>query len=302
MSELKQGGTKTISTAVDRGWLGDLAVLLKLRLSSLVIFSSIMAYFAAGGPADWEVLTLLIVGGALVTWAAGALNQVIERDTDALMTRTKDRPLVQNRIAVSKAVLLAGLMSLVGMTMLALINPAAGLLGAMSFILYAFIYTPLKKVSQVSVIVGAIPGALPTAIGAVAATQVVNEFVVFIFLMQFFWQFPHFWGIAWVADEDYKRAGFKMLPGVDGQRDQWTGVLSLFFCLSLVALGLFGWRSGLLGTFGFVSFSAINLVFAYTALQLLRIQTDSSARKMMFASFFHLPLALIFILTDRFFA
>jgi heme o synthase len=300
MSEQNSSFSKVdVRTLPERTWLSDLALLFKMRLSSLVIFSSVIAYFAAGGGLDWYVLTLLTLGGALVTWASGALNQVIEKDTDALMTRTKERPLVQNRMTSSSAVLLAGLMSLVGMTMLAMINPAAGLLGAMSFILYAFIYTPLKRVSQISVIVGAVPGALPTAIGAVAAAGSVNEFVVFIFLMQFFWQFPHFWGIAWVADEDYKRAGFKMLPGIDGAKDKWTGVLSLFFCLALIALGLFAWNSGILSIFGFVAFSLINLYFAYSAYQHIMKGNDQSARSMMFASFFHLPLALIFILIDR---
>jgi heme o synthase len=282
-----------------RSWLSELAVLFKMRLSSLVIFSSVIAYAAGGGVWSWSNLLLLIAGGALVTWASGALNQVLERDTDALMTRTKLRPLVQGRISTSSAVLIAGLMSLVGMTMLALINPLAGLLGTLSFILYAFIYTPLKRVSQISVLVGALPGALPTAIGAVAASGEINSFVVFIFLMQFFWQFPHFWGIAWVADEDYKRAGFKMLPGHDGAKDLWTGVLSLFFCLALVALGIFGWNEGILGIYGCLGFTALNLYFAYTAMQHIRVGSDGTARTMMFASFFHLPLALILILIDQ---
>jgi heme o synthase len=284
---------------VSTSWLSDLAVLFKMRLSSLVLFSSLIAYFAAGGA--WSVATvlLLVVGGALVTWASGALNQVLERDTDILMTRTKDRPVAQGRITTSSAVLMAGLMSLAGMTMLALINPIAGLLGTLSFILYAFIYTPLKRVSQISVVVGAIPGALPTAIGAVAATGAVNEFVVFIFLMQFFWQFPHFWGIAWVADEDYKRAGFKMLPGLDGAKDSWTGWLSFFFCVALVALGFFAYQSDILGMSGLALFTLLNVYFAYTAVQHIKLGADTSARKMMFASFFHLPLALMIILADK---
>jgi heme o synthase len=285
--------------APSTSWMSDLAVLFKMRLSSLVIFSSVLAYFAAGGTWSYMTLILLVVGGALVTWASGALNQVLERDTDALMTRTKDRPVAQGRITTSSAVLMAGLMSLAGMTMLAMINPLSGLLGTLSFILYAFIYTPLKRVSQVSVVVGAIPGALPTAIGAVAASGELNEFVVFIFLMQFFWQFPHFWGIAWVADEDYKRAGFKMLPGLDGAKDSWTGWLSFFFCMALVALGIFAYQSDILGGIGCILFTLLNLYFSYTAVQHIRLEADTSARKMMFASFFHLPIALFIILADK---
>jgi heme o synthase len=273
--------------ATSTSWMSDLAVLFKMRLSSLVIFSSVLAYFAAGGTWSYMTLILLVVGGALVTWASGALNQVLERDTDALMTRTKDRPVAQGRITTSSAVLMAGLMSLAGMTMLAMINPIAGLLGTLSFILYAFIYTPLKRVSQVSVVVGAIPGALPTAIGAVAASGELNEFVVFIFLMQFFWQFPHFWGIAWVADEDYKRAGFKMLPGLDGAKDSWTGWLSFFFCMALVALGIFAYQSDILGGTGCILFTLLNLYFSYTAVQHIRLEADASARKMIVFSFAH---------------
>jgi heme o synthase len=281
--------------------VSDLALLFKFRLSTLVIFSSVIAYFAAGASLNFRELFLLVCGGALVTWASGALNQVLEKDNDGLMVRTKERPLVQERITISSAVLIAGLMSLFGMVMLTLINPLTGFLGTLSFILYAFVYTPMKQVSQVSVIIGAIPGALPTAIGAVAATNAINEFVVFIFLMQFFWQFPHFWGIAWVADEDYKRAGFKMLPGAQGQKDQWTGVLSLSFCLALVVLGLFAYQQDILGVIGCAFFTAINTYFAWTAMQHLMKGSDASARKMMFASFFHLPVALFIILIDQIF-
>lgn len=280
--------------------LNDLAMLFKFRLSTLVIFSSVVAYYAAGGNlANIVDLFLLVVGGALVTWASGSLNQVLEKETDGLMTRTMERPLVTGRITSSSAVLMAGLMAMVGIVMLSLINPIAGFLGSLSFILYAFIYTPLKSVTQISVIIGAIPGALPTAIGAVAASNEINSFVVFIFLMQFFWQFPHFWGIAWVADEDYKKAGFKMLPGLNGKKDQTTGILSLIFCIFLVVLGVFGYQEGILGIVGFAIFTVFNLLFAATALMLIKDGSNDAARRMMFASFFHLPFTLVLILLDQ---
>jgi heme o synthase len=290
-SEIKVGANHTV-------W-SDLTVLFKMRLSSLVIFSSVVAYFGASGVLDPIRLFFLVAGGALVTWASAALNHVLEVQTDLLMSRTQDRPVARGRISPASAVLMAGILALVGMTFLSLINPLAGLLGTLSFILYAFVYTPLKPVSQISVLVGAIPGALPTAIGAVAATGEINEFVVFIFLMQFFWQFPHFWGIAWVADEDYKKAGFKMLPGIDGAKDIWTGLLSFFFCLCLLVLGYFGYENGLLGNMGFGVFSLLNLYYGYTALQHTRIGTDATARTMMFASFFYLPIVLMVILFDQ---
>lgn len=188
--------------------MADFGLLVKFKLSIMVLFSALMAYAIAGaGQANWVGFTLLAIGGFLVTGASNALNEVLERDYDRLMPRTANRPVATGRMSVSNAVLLAGLMALFGVSILSLFNPLTGFLGMLSPMSYAFIYTPLKRSSPLAVAVGAVPGALPLVIGCTAWDGVLTNTALMLFTIQFLWQFPHYWSIAWLADEDYKRAG-----------------------------------------------------------------------------------------------
>ncbi|MBK6995856.1 MAG: protoheme IX farnesyltransferase [Lewinellaceae bacterium] len=188
------------------------------------------------GAVNWGSMLLLAVGGFLVTGAANALNQVLERDYDRLMPRTANRPVVTGRMSVSTAVLLAGLMALFGISMLSWFNPLTGFLGTLSLISYAFIYTPMKRSTPLAVVVGAVPGALPLIIGCVAYEGFISPTAWMLFGLQFLWQFPHFWAVAWLADEDYKKAGFYLLPSGNGEKDKTTGLLSFAFCLLLIGV------------------------------------------------------------------
>jgi len=279
----------------------DFGLLVKFKLTLLVLYSALMSYaIAAGDRFSWYALGLLAVGGFLVTSAANALNQVLERDFDREMPRTANRPVATGRMSVSTAVLYAGVMALFGISILTLFNPLTGFLGMLSLITYAFIYTPLKRSSAlVAVTVGAIPGALPLIIGTVAFEGVITYTGLMLFTLQFLWQFPHFWAVAWLADDDYKKAGFYMLPSRNGEKDQTTGMLSFVVCLLM-----FG-NAGLSYWLGFSSVWATALLFllngwfAWRSWQLYRECSHEAARKQMFASFLHLPASLIVLLIDK---
>jgi protoheme IX farnesyltransferase len=278
----------------------DFGLLVKFRLSLLVLYSALMSYAIVAGPrTSWVAMAVLALGGFLVTGAANALNQVLERDYDRLMTRTADRPVAAGRMSVSKAVLWAGLMALSGVTLLALFNPLASFIGMASLISYAFVYTPMKRLTPLAVVVGAVPGALPLIIGCAAFEGRVSAMALFLFTMQFLWQFPHFWAVAWLADEDYKRAGFYLLPTPGGQRTAGIGLLSLAFCgLLMLNTGL-AFALGLVGPAAMIALQALNAYFAWRCWQLFQTNDRAAARRQMFASFLHLPLTLIAILIDK---
>lgn len=280
--------------------MSDFGLLVKFKLTLLVLFSAIMSYaIVAVGNVSLSAILLLTFGGFFITGAANALNQVLERDYDRLMVRTSNRPVASGRIGVPKAVLLAGLMAIVGITLLTMLNMTAGFLGTLSFITYAFIYTPLKRTTALSVAIGAIPGALPLIIGCVAFEQVVSPMAMYLFALQFFWQFPHFWAVAWVADEDYKRAGFYLLPSRNGEKDQVTGMLSFIFCLLLILNTGIGYWLGLIGGVASVALTLLNLWWAFKCWDLYKTCSQKSARAQMFLSFAHLPLSLIVLLLDK---
>ncbi len=278
----------------------DFGLLVKFKLTLLVLFSAIMSYAVAAGDAfNWMRMLQLAAGGFLVTGAANALNQVLEREYDRLMPRTMNRPVATGRMSVSQAVLYVGLMALGGVTLLTMLHPLAGFLGVLSFISYAFIYTPMKRSSSLSVVVGAIPGALPLIIGPVAFDGFISPAALMMFSIQFFWQFPHFWAVAWLADDDYKRAGFYMLPTPGGEKSPAVGILSLLFCLLLIGNTLLGWYAGLTGIAATVLLVLLNVWFAYTGWRLYRDCSREAARLQMFTSFLHLPFSLIVLLIDR---
>jgi heme o synthase len=290
----------TWGAAIRQG-LADFSLLVKFRLSMLVLFSAVMSYaIVAGGDLSWSVL-LLVVGGFLVTGAANTLNQVLERDYDLQMNRTANRPIAAGRMSVSSAVLLAGFMTLIGGAMLSFFNPLTGVLGMLSLISYAFIYTPLKRVTPLAVIVGAIPGALPNVIGTVAFEGELSMYALMLFCMQFLWQMPHFWAVAWLADEDYKRAGFNLLPSQSGLCDASVGKISALFCVGLMVLTVWAGWIGLTGWVATSVLFVLNAYWTYLCWQLGESCSREAARKQMFMSFFHLPITLIVLLLDKLF-
>ena len=278
----------------------DFGLLVKFRLSLMVLFSALISYAIAGeGRVQWVGMLLLAIGGFLITGAANALNEVLERDYDRQMPRTANRPVATGRMSVSNAVLLAGLMALFGVSCLAFFNPLTGFLGMLSLITYAFIYTPLKRSSPLAVVVGAIPGALPLVIGCTALDGVITPTAVMLFTLQFLWQFPHFWSVAWLADEDYKRAGFYLLPSRDGNKDASTGFLSWLFCIIMIGNAVLGYTLGFSSAWATLALVALNAYFAHRCWQLYRTCSRDAARRQMFASFLHLPLSLIVLLVDK---
>jgi protoheme IX farnesyltransferase len=274
--------------------------LLKFRLSFLVAFSCGFGYLlGAKGQIDWVVLFFLSLGGFLVSGASISINQVIERDLDKLMTRTMGRPLPTNRLRVSEALLFAALTGALGLYLiLTFSNLLTLVLSMLSMVLYSFVYTPLKRVGPIAVFVGAIPGALPPLLGWVAATGGISHEALIIFGIQFIWQFPHFWAIAWVADEDYKKAGFKLLP-FGGQKDLRTAINIMIYTLFLLPLGLLPAYFGITGINSAVVATICGVLFLSQTFILMRDCSREAAMRLMFGSFIYLPVVQIAFLLDK---
>jgi protoheme IX farnesyltransferase len=280
----------------------DFGLLVKFRLNLTVVFSAVMSYaIVAEGHITGFATLLLALGGFFVTSSANALNQVLERDYDVLMPRTSNRPVAAGRMTVSKAVLLAGLMALLGISILSAFNPLTGFLGTLSLISYAFVYTPLKRSSPLAVLVGAIPGALPLIIGCVAYEGTITPVAMMLFSLQFLWQFPHFWAVAWLADEDYRKAGFYLLPTGSAEKDKTTGLLSFGFCLLLIANSVLAYGLGYTGMVAMIALVLLNVYWAMKCWNLYKTCSRTAARAQMFFSFAHLPLSLIVLLLDKLF-
>jgi heme o synthase len=274
--------------------------LIKLKLSLLVLFSAFVGYYLGSGGRILSVSELIffLIGGFLVTGAANSVNQILEKDLDAQMDRTKARPIPTGRIGVVPAMVLASLQAVVGVLILLIfVNVASALLSLLSMLLYAFAYTPLKRISPIAVLVGAVPGALPPLIGWVAATGEITLPGMVLFSIQFIWQFPHFWSIAWIMNEDYKKAGFNLLPSAAGKSKKSAFHL-FFFSLFLIPMALIPFKVGMIGFLGTAALLFGGFFMAYFAYQLLRTSEDGAARKLMFASFFYLPLIQIFLMVD----
>lgn len=279
----------------------DYGILMKFKLSLTVVFSAVMAYLIAlEGQVNWLNVTVLFLGGFFTTGAANALNQVLEKDYDKLMKRTENRPLATGRMTSSEAILIAGLSSLVGVTLLAAFNPMTGFLGMVSLILYAFVYTPMKRVSNVSVFIGAIPGALPIVIGCTAAQNgTITGLATALFTLQFIWQFIHFLAIAWLGDEDYKNAGFYMMPSKNGEKDKTTGLHSIVHSLVLIPVSWMPYFLGVTGLVSAIILSVLALSFLYFAISLYKECSREAARKQMFFSLVYLPIALFALYFDK---
>lgn len=274
--------------------------LLKARLSFLVAFSAGFGYLLAS-PAtiNWWSFAMLALGGFLISGASIVINQVIERDIDKQMSRTKMRPLPTDRVSVGEAVTYGFLVGLAGLMLLWwFTNPLTTFLAFISMLLYGFVYTPLKRVGPIAVFVGAVPGALPPLLGWVAATGSIDTGAIIIFAIQFVWQFPHFWSIAWVLDEDYRKAGFKLLPSKGGCNlsSAWQIVI---YTIVLIPVSILPYYYEISGLFSAVLAFVIGLLFLYPTLRLLKSPSKQVALKIMFGSFLYLPLVQIAFLVDK---
>lgn len=282
--------------------LKDYQQLMKLNLSLLVVFSSVIGYLIIPELAFslYKVIALFM-GGLLVTSAANATNQLIEKKEDLLMKRTADRPIAAGRMGASEAIIFIALSLVAGTILLySEFNFLAAALSLGSYIIYSFIYTPLKKKTSLSVLVGAIPGSLPCAIGWAAGTGTVGMTEAWVlFAFQFFWQFPHFWAIAWIGNDDYQKAGMKMLPQI-GKESRYTAFQSVLYASLLLPLAILPQILGLTSWAGSAVLGLAAVGFIWFAYQFFKENSDAKAKKLMFASFMYLPVILFTFLIDKF--
>ncbi len=286
--------------------VSDYAQFVKMRLASLVVLSAAISFVIGsnelGEAINWTKMLMLILGGFLVTGSSNGFNQIIEKNLDKLMDRTQNRPLPQDRMSINESFVLAAIMGIVGIVVLwVFITPLSGILGTLALILYTAVYTPLKRITPFAVFVGAFPGAIPPLLGHVASTSGFGEIQFqawVLFAVQFMWQFPHFWAIAWVLDEDYKKAGFRMLPSLGG-RDKSSAFQVLVYTLFLLPISLFPVLFGMSGSISAVIISICGILFSLQAYKLYNDLTIESARKLMFGSFIYLPVVQLAVMIGK---
>ncbi|MBW3127894.1 heme o synthase [Hymenobacter profundi] len=273
--------------------------LLKFRLALTVAFSSAIGYLLGAYELDLGKALLVLVGGLLVTGSANTINQIFEKDLDKLMKRTAKRPIPTGVISIAEGWVFVFVTGLLGLGILAyFFNPLTAALSLLSLILYGFIYTPLKTISPVCVAVGAIPGGMPPMIGWVAATGVLGVEAWILFGIQFMWQFPHFWAIAWVLDDDYKKAGFKMLP-TPGGKDLRTAIQIMTYTLVLIPLSLLPTVFHMTGTTYGIIAVVCGVLFLGQTFYLMRTCSKKAAMSIMFGSFLYLPIVQIALVFDK---
>ena len=274
--------------------------LLKVRLSFLVAFSSGFGYvLGSHGVVNWGNFIAFCIGGFLVSGGAITINQIIEVKYDKVMKRTMERPLPTQRVSKLEATVYAIVLLLIGFTLIYMhTNILTVLISMLSVLMYSFVYTPLKRVGPIAVFVGAIPGALPPLLGWVAATGHITYEALIIFGIQFIWQFPHFWAIAWLADEDYKKAGFKLLPA-NGKKDMHTAINIMIYTLFLLPLGLLPAKFGVAGINSAIIATVCGVLFLAQTFSLMRNNSRKSALKIMYGSFLYLPIVQIAYLVDK---
>jgi heme o synthase len=283
--------------------LSDFSKLIKTRLTVLVVFSASISFLIGSranaqthGVINWENWVKLIIGGFLVTAAANCFNEIIEKDYDRLMKRTMDRPIPAGRMMTGQALVLGLFMAILGTYLLGSLNLTTGLLSVFSIILYAFAYTPLKRVSPIAVFVGAIPGALPPLIGYVAGYGTIDQIALILFGIQFVWQFTHFWAIAWVLDDDYKLAGFRLLP--TGQRDRASAIIVFVITIFLIPVSWLPTYYGYGGYYVGIVSLVCSLLFLYQSFVLMRTLAIKDAKRLMYGSFIYLPVVQLMFLFD----
>ena len=290
--------------------LADYAALAKLRLASLVVYSAGLGYGIALLTAEvfpldhkmdyefsWQTFLYIILGGFLVTGSSNGFNQVIERESDAKMSRTENRPIPAGRMSVTEGLIVSSILGIIGLYLLYEINQISFALGLVALVSYVAIYTPLKKMTPISVFVGAFPGAFPPMLGWVAATGSFSVEAGILFAMQFVWQFPHFWAIAWKINDQYSKAGFKMLPF--GKKDKRTATIILLSSLALFAASILPEYIGFTGRIATVGLFILSALMVYPAIKLVQTLEDKFALRIMLMSYLYLILSLTIILIDK---
>jgi protoheme IX farnesyltransferase len=293
----------TETTTVTLSWknkLRDYSQLVKFRLNMSVVFSTFLGFILGSkGAINWMDLAIVVLGGFLTVGAANGINQIIEKDSDRLMKRTENRPLATNRMGVIEATIACLIMGVAGVWMIGhYLNPLSGLLSMIALCSYAFLYTPLKKLSPLSVYVGAIPGAISPTIGFVAASGKLETFAILLFLIQFIWQFPHFYSIAWLLDDDYKRAGLKMMP-LGTSKDRKAAVQIVLFSLLLIPVSFLPYMLGCAHLITCILLAIGSSLFAFQSVSLYRNLSNASAKKLMFGSIIYLPAMFLILLLEK---
>jgi len=299
MQTLLSSTSKTLTLA---SIFDDLKQITKFRLSVSVVFSSLAGYLLAAETVQFNTLLMLAVGGYFMVGASNVFNQIVERDPDKLMKRTKNRPLPAGRMSVTTAMIIGVLLTIFGLAILYTINPKTAMFGAISIFLYISVYTPLKPITPLAVFAGAIPGAIPFMLGWVAATGKFDIEPGMLFLIQFFWQFPHFWAIGWLQHEEYKKAGFNLLPTGEKNRKATTQILLYTVWMILVSvfpvLKITG--SLYLSPVAAIIIFILGLIMLYYGFELHKKQTDKIARKLMLASVLYITLIQVIYVIDKF--
>jgi len=277
----------------------DVAAFCKLRLATLVVMSAAFCFVLASATIDYAQLTILIIGGFLVTAASNGFNQIIERNLDKLMVRTQNRPLPSGKMTLNQAYFIASSAGLIGITLLwVLINPLSGILGTLALLLYTFVYTPMKQKTPLAVFIGAFPGAIPPMLGYVAVSGEMSVAAIILFSVQFMWQFPHFWAIAWVLDDDYKKAGFYLLPSIGGS-DKSSAFQVLIYTLCLLPVSLMPIVFNISGSVAAIIIILCGIGFILQAIKLYSKCDVKSAQQLMFGSFIYLPVVQIALMIDK---
>lgn len=298
MSEINTNTSFSFSLASK---VKDYFLLTKFTLSFTVVFSCVICYLLAPHIVvySWDLIVYLFIAGMLITGSANAINQAVEKDTDALMLRTSKRPVASGRMSQMEAYAFAFIAGVVGCAMMAyFFNYSAALLSAFSLFLYAFVYTPLKKVNSIAVLVGAFPGAFPCLIGWVAGN---DDFAIggwILFGIQFLWQFPHFWAIAWVAHQDYSRVGFKLLPADKGPT-KFTAIQGIMYSILMIPVGVLPHYYNLTGSISMYILIVCNLFMVVQGVRLYKEMDVKAARRVMFSSYIYLPIVLLSLLADK---
>ena len=271
----------------------------KFRLSLLVALSSVFGFFISSSKVDINEVFILLVGGYLISSSSVINNQILEKDLDKIMNRTNKRPIPTGRISIYKSVIMSIFSMIIGLFLISIyLNIYAALLSFISLILYSFVYTPMKKFGPIAVFIGAIPGALPPLIGWVASTGQITLEAIIIFSIQFIWQFPHFWAIAWMYDDDYKKVGFKLLPN-NGEKNLKTAVNIMIYTLFLIPLGLLPTIFGITGIISGTVAVFLAIIFLAQTFKLINDYSRESAVKVMFSSFIYLPIVQISYVLDK---
>ncbi|WP_289044782.1 heme o synthase [uncultured Olleya sp.] len=296
------GLSTTATTTIKHTVISDFKEITKMRLSLSVVFSSVAGYFLGAETISLKIVLLLALGGYFMVGASNAFNQIIEKDLDALMHRTKHRPVASGRMTVNTAFLIACLFTVLGITILYTINAQTAMFGAISIFLYTSVYTPLKTKTPLSVFVGAIPGAIPFMLGWVAATDNFGIEPGTLFALQFFWQFPHFWAIGWFLFDDYKRGGFFMLP--TGKQDKGTAIQVLLYTIWTILVSIvpvFGVTGRLkLSIVAAVVVFGLGIMMLTYAIKLYKNRTEKAAKQLMLSSVLYITLIQIVYVIDKF--